>query len=157
MAKTLIAFFSHSGSTRAVAKEAALLTGGDLFEIAGAEPYPEKYALTVAKSLLELRRNARPELREPPGDLSGYDTVVLGYPCWCGTMPMPVWTFLESAELSGKKLLPFCSNGGSGMGVSEKQIAALCPGAALRPGLSVIGAAFASAGLAQWLKNNGII
>lgn len=80
-------------------------------------------------------------LAAAPPDTAGLDVLILCYPCWCGTMPMPVWTFLESCELAGKRILPMCTNEGSGMGRSEADIRRLCPEATVEKGLSVKGSA----------------
>lgn len=102
--------------------------------------------------------NARPELRGTLPDLSGYDTIVLGYPCWWGTMPQAVFTFLESADFSGKKILPFCTHEGSGMGRSESDIKKLCPAATVARGLAITGSSCASseAAIKKWLSANGV-
>lgn len=166
----LIAYFSRPGENYApggmvrlevghTARAAELLqrqTGGVLFEIAAAEPYPAEYRACVARSREELQANARPALRTYPERADVYDTVILAYPCWCGTMPMPVWTFLERYDFSGKTILPLCTNEGSGMGRSEADIRNLCPGAQVCPGLSVRGSEAEQAGdaIAAWLKAN---
>lgn len=149
----LVAYFSHvgqnyvngeivelaAGNTEIAAKKLAEITGARLVRIEQAEIYPEDYyELTeVAKS--ELRARARPELKTGIPDMTGVETLFLGYPNWWGTMPMPVWTFLEALDTAGKTIAPFCTNEGSGMGRSEKDLHALCPSAAILPGLPIIG------------------
>ena len=70
----------------------------------------------------------------------GYDAVFVGYPNWWGTMPMCVYTFLEHFDLTGKTIAPFCTNEGSGLGGSERELKKICKGATVLPGLSIHGA-----------------
>lgn len=151
--KTLIAYFSHRGmnyapggmvelkvgNTERAAKAAAELTGAPLFEIRAERDYPFDYHECVEVSKRELKENARPALAELPEGLGELETLVLCYPCWCGTMPMPVWSFLEALGPGAPRILPLCTNEGSGMGRSEADIRRLCPGAELAKGLSVKG------------------
>ena len=94
-----------------------------------------------------------------PEDLDGYDTVVLAYPNYWGTMPMAVVTFLEHFDFIGKTILPLCTNEGSGMGASERDIRKYAPGAAVQKGLSIIGsdAANSAPTLRRWLSANGLL
>ena len=163
--KILVAYFSHEGmnyvdgkivplsvgNTEIIAKEIAGLISGDLFAIRTLEPYPYDYKECVKTAVSELKADARPALANTI-DVTPYDAVVLGYPNWCGTMPMPVKTFLCGADLSGKVIVPFCSNEGSGMGVSEKDIAKLCPKAILKKGISIHGKDFDETALKNRLE-----
>ena len=169
--KILTAYFSHAGenyfggkilavtegNTSIAAKKIAALTGSDLYEIARATPYPYSYAECVKEAKEEFIRNSRPELRENVS-VKGYDVVILAYPNWCGTMPMAVFTFLESGNFAGKKILPVCTNEGSRMGRSEGDVKKLCPEAEIADGLSVKGslAAESDEKVYAWLKANGI-
>lgn len=165
--KTLVAYFSHTGenyfpdgirhidkgNTTIAAELAQQITDGDLYEIAPATRYPENYKECVAQAVAEKQQHARPALKNPVPDLSGYDRIILGYPCWCGTFPMPVATFLESADVTGKELFPFCTNEGSGMGTSEADLKSLVPAADIKKGLAIKGslAAQAENDLKNWL------
>ena len=165
--KVLVAYFSHSGmnyvdgkivplsvgNTETIAKKIAALTDGTLFEIRTEDPYPYDYKECVKVAVNELKANARPALAADI-DIAPYDVIVLGYPNWCGTMPMPVKTFLCGADFSQKIILPFCSNEGSGMGVSEKDLAELCPNSVIKSGLSVHGKNSDDASLKKWLEVN---
>ena len=111
----------------------------DLFEIDTIVPYPENYRQCCAQAVAEVKSAARPAIKGYVEDISGYDTVFVCYPCWCGTAPMCVFTFLEHYDLTGKKIVPLCTNEGSGMANSEKDLQAACPGATVVPGLSVQG------------------
>ena len=94
-----------------------------------------------------------------PESIDAYDTVILAYPNYWGTMPMAVLTFLEAFDFTGKTILPLCTNEGSGMGGSERDIKRSCPGATVLPGLSVSGSAAADseAAVKRWLSDNGVL
>ena len=122
----LIAYFSHTGenynvgviekgNTHIVADMIAEETGGDLFEIATVNPYPDTYEECTEVAMQEQRENARPELTAQVENMEQYDTVYLGYPIWWGELPMAVYTFLESYDFSGKTIVPFCTHEGSGL------------------------------------------
>lgn len=157
--KILVAFFSHKGqnysrgkivdlavgNTECAAQMIAKETNGDLFEIKSCEDYPFSYRECVTKAKEELRANSRPELATD-ADVSSYNVIFLGYPNWCGTMPMPVWTFLESHNFSGKIICSFCTHEGSGMGRSENDLKKICPSADIRPGLAIYGSEVQNAG-----------
>ena len=166
--KILIAYFSRPGNnyagggivhlpignTEVAANMIAELTGGSLFKLDPVNKYPEDYNACTAQAQEELRSGARPVLTTYPDSIDGYDTVILGYPNWWGTMPMPVWTFLERYNFSGKIIYPFCTHEGSGMGRSEGDIKKLCPKADVKAGLAIRGGSVKSAGkdISAWLK-----
>lgn len=170
MPNTLIAYFSRpgqnyvsgnivdlpKGNTAIAAEIIAEQTGGTLFEIATKKPYAADYQKCVDEAREELAANARPELCELPASIDEYDTIVLGYPNWCADMPMAVYTFLDAFDFSGKKILPFCTNEGSGASGTDKKIAATCPGASVAPALSITGhkAAESAATIEKWLEAN---
>ena len=122
-------------------------------------PYSPVYMTCIDEAKRDLRAKARPELVSLPESLDGYDTIVLAYPNYWGTMPMAVFTFLETFDFTGKTILPLCTNEGSGMGASERDIKKTCPGADVKPGLSVTGsqAANAKASVKKWLSANGLL
>jgi flavodoxin len=127
---------------------------GDLFSIDTAQSYPKDYSATVNIAKKELNGNARPELSGHVENMEYYNVIFLGYPNWLGTMPMPVFTFLEEYDFSGKTIIPFCTHGGGGMGRSENDIAKLCPKATLLKGFSVQGSRVSAAkkNVADWLN-----
>jgi len=147
-AKSLVAYFSREGknivsgaitdllvgNTEVVAKMIQKATGSDSFRIGAVNPYPEDYYQTTDVAQEEQRANARPELTAHVENMDAYDVIFLGYPNWWGTMPMPVFTFLEEYDFAGKTLIPFCTHEGSGMGHSEKDIVRICPQARLLKG-----------------------
>ena len=127
------------GNTERVAEFVREAVGGDLFEIQTVKEYAADYYECIDDAKAELQANARPELRGFVEDMDAYDTIFLGYPNWWGTCPMCVLTFLEHYDLGGKRIIPFCTNEGSGMGGSEKTLAKACPDSTIEPGLSVLG------------------
>lgn len=154
-ANVLVVYFSHSGNTRAVAELIHERVGGTLVEIRPAKPYPSDYDTCVDLAKKEQQKKARPAILTEIPDMEKYSTVFLGYPCWWGTMPMPVFTFLEKYDMAGKNLAPFTTHGGSGMGTSESDLARLCPRAHLLKGLAVRGRNARKAGpeVDAWLQS----
>lgn len=154
MSKTLIVYYSRKGenywngsikklskgNTEVVAEMIADITGGDLFEVDTVKPYAEDYYTCTDEAKKELRERARPKLKNYLDSLEDYDTVFVGYPNWWGTMPMAMFSFLEHYDLTGKRILPFCTNEGSGMGSSERDLKKICKGARIESGLSIHGA-----------------
>ena len=173
MAKTLIAFFSRAdenyfggamryikvGNTEVVCGIMKDLIEADSFKIEMKEPYSPVYMTCIDEAKKDLRANARPELVTMPESIDGYDTVVLAYPNYWGTMPMAVFTFLEAFDFTGKTILPLCTNEGSGMGGSVNDIKKTCPGAEVKAGLSITGsqAANSKASVQNWLSANGLL
>ena len=157
MAKTLIAFFSRAdenyfggamryvkvGNTEIVANIIKDLIPADSFKIEMKNPYSPVYMTCIEEAKKDLRAKARPELVSLPGSIDEYDTVILAYPNY--------W--------SGKTILPLCTNEGSGMGSSEREIKKTCPGAAVKKGLPITGSTAASSksSVERWLKANGLI
>ncbi len=161
MAKTLIAFFSRRGENWVdggvrflpkgnneviVEKIKAQLPEADVFRIETVRKYSDDYMVCIEEAKQELRAKARPELTATVENMDQYDTIILGYPNWWGVPPMAVFTFLESYDLesydfSGKKIVPFCSHEGSGLGGSIRQIKMAVPDANLTAGVAIHGAA----------------
>ena len=139
--KVLVAYFSHSGNTREVARQISEATGGDLFEIVPATPYPTEYRAVVDQGKKEIEAGVRPALKNPVGDLSQYDVIFVGSPCWWATIAPPVATFLADCDWAGKTVVPFMTHEGSRMGRSEEDIRKLCAGATLLGGLPLRGGA----------------
>lgn len=173
MAKTLIAFFSRAdenyfsgamryvkvGNTEIVCDIIKDLTGADSFKIEMKDPYSPVYMTCIEEAKKDLRAKARPELVTMPESIDEYDTIILAYPNYWGTMPMAVFTFLEAFDFTGKTVLPLCTNEGSGMGGSERDIKKTCPGAVVKSGLPITGsqAANSKASVQKWLSANGLL
>lgn len=156
--KILIAFFSWSGNTRGIAQEIQAQTGADLFEITLVQPYSADYNTVLMEAQEDQHNQARPELAEHIPDMEEYDVILLGYPNWWASIPMPIASFLEEYDFAGKTIIPFCSHGGGRFGQSLSVIAKLAPDAAIGEGLSVhySGGALLSDDVAAWLQANGI-
>ncbi len=156
--KTLIAYFSWGGNTRGIAREIQEQTGADLFEICPAEPYSEDYNTVLMEAQEDQHNQARPPLDAYVENMDSYDTILLGYPNWWASIPMPVAVFLEEYDFAGKQIIPFCSHGGGGFGQSLTAIAKLAPDGHMGEGLSVhySGGESLSEDVEAWLTENGI-
>jgi flavodoxin len=166
--KSLIAYYSRKGNnyvgggirdlpvgnTEVAAGIIQKLTGSDSFKIETVKAYPAGYEETTRAAQMEQRRDARPEITGRVDDMAEYDVVFLGYPNWWGTMPMPVFAFLEAYDFSGKTIIPFCTHEGSGMGHSESDIKKLCPAAKVAKGLAIQGGSVqeAESAISDWLR-----
>ncbi len=131
MNKTLVAYFSASGTTERVAKELAQAAGADLYEIKPAVPYTKadlNWMDKKSRSSIEMNdKNSRPALADNDANIAAYDTILLGFPIWWYVAPMIINSFLESYDFSGKKIVLFATSGGSGFG---KAVAGLKPSVA---------------------------
>lgn len=168
----LVAYFSQAGeqydvgvvekgNTQIVAELIADETDADLFHIERKAAYPSKLSELLDESQDEQKNSARPELAAAVDNWDDYDTIFLGYPIWWGDMPMPVYTFLESYDFTGKTVIPFDTNGGSGLADTVNAITKACPGAAVKDGLAVSGKEAqtqqdkAKSEVRNWLKGLG--
>lgn len=153
--RILIAYFSRTGNTETIANMIAAETGGTLFHITTVEQYPSDYTETTKVASDEQKKNARPELAVHLENISEYDVIYLGYPIWWGTMPMAMFTFLEEYDFSGKKIVPFCTHGGSSFGRSLTDITTLAPSATVLDGFETRGDRADSAGddVQKWIAD----
>lgn len=158
MMKTLIAYFSYTGHTKGIAQQIQSLTGGDLFELRPAASYSDDYDTTERQGRKETGDGYRPPLAEQVTDLDAYDTILLGTPNWFNTIAPPVATFLAENDLSGKTIVPFCTNGGDGLGRIPGDIRALCKDSKVLDSLNLYedGGVGAKAKISDWLKKNGL-
>ncbi len=168
--KKLVAFYSRAdenyfggtirsikvGNTEKAAEMIAEITGADLFKIEQKVPYSADYHTCVDEAREDYRKNARPELVSLPESIDDYDEIYLGYPNYCGTMPMAVYTFLEAFDFSGKTIHPFCTHEGSGLSNTEHDIKSTAKGAAVKKGLALNGSRIDSAKptIEKWIKSN---
>lgn len=157
--KVLIAFFSWGGNTKGIAEEIQSQTGADLFEIELVNPYSDDYNTVLDEAQRDQNEQARPELANHVEDMEEYDTILLGYPNWWASIPMPIASFLEEYDFSGKTIIPFCSHGGGRFGQSLTAISKLAPDAAMGEALSVhySGGNSLPEDVSAWLKENGIM
>ena len=148
----LIAYFSKTGTTEAIAKQIQTGTGGDLFKIDVVNPYPNEYRATTEQAKKELEEGIYPSLKGKVQNLNKYDTIFLGYPIWWGTMPMPVFTFLNENNLNGKKIIPFTTHQGSGLGRSVEDLIKVVPdGEIEKNGIAVRGRT-SQKNINEWIK-----
>lgn len=157
--EVLIAYFSWGGNTRGIAEEIQRQTGADLFEIQLVEPYSTDYNTVLDQAQRDQNEQARPELSTHVENMEQYDTIILGYPNWWASIPMPIASFLEEYDFTGKTILPFCSHGGGGLGQSQTAIAKLVPDAVMAEGLAInySGGSGMPDDVSAWLQENGII
>lgn len=129
----------HKGNTQIIAEYIAEHTGGDLFaiQVVDDEKYPIDGYDTLDVAQVQRAENARPELSTHVENIQDYDVIYLGFPNWWGTMPMPVFTFLEEYDFSGKTIIPFATHDGSGLGSGRRDIESECPDAEVLDGLAI--------------------
>ena len=152
--KMLVAYFSHTGNTRAVAQYIKDATGADVFEIVPANPYPAAYGDVLARGRQELNDNMMPKLKSEVPSLAPYDVIFVGSPNWFNTIVPPVMTFLSGRDFTGKTIVPFITHGGGGLGKSVQDVKRLAPGATLLEGRAFRGDAVKDAGedVRAWLR-----
>ena len=145
----LVAYFSHTGNTEAVAQQIASLTGGTLAQIERAEDYGDLQQEAEA----EIKDGARPEITVSVDNVADYDTVFVGYPIWWDEAPAMIATFLSSYDFSGKTLIPFCTSASDPIDNSLHIFREICPDAAIAEGLT----ANNDADIEPWLARLGLI
>lgn len=129
----------EKGNTQMAAEYIRSAVGGDLFEIETVKTYPKDHMKTIQEAKDELTAGTRVEIKGIPELWESYDTIFLGYPNWWETLPMPVVTFLEQLDWTGKRIIPFYTNEGSGLGKSEAAIRSICKDATVVNGASFCG------------------
>lgn len=128
------------GNTEIIAEMIADETDSDLFRIESVRSYSvDDHRALLDEARTEQRENARPALKSDVQNFERYGTVYIGYPIWWGDIPMPVYTFLESHDWSGKTVVPFATHEGSGLSGTERNIRSSCRNADVLKGLSVRG------------------
>ena len=137
--KILVVYFTQSGNTETVAKFIHENVGGDIVKLETVQTYPQNYNELVDFAQSEQKANARPELKTKIENIEKYDTIFLGYPNWWGDMPMPIYTFLDEYNLSGKTIAPFITHGGSGLSGTPNKIKKEEPNAQVTDGLAISG------------------
>jgi flavodoxin len=156
--KLLVVYFSWSGNTKKVAEAIQTQTDSDIFEIVPVIPYSDDYDTVVDLAQEEQKGNARPAISGSIDNINDYDVIYVGFPNWWGDMPMILYTFFDSYDLSGKTIAPFCTSGGSGLSNTVNEIKELEPNATVTDGLH-IGSSSASNpdnAVSDWLSKIGL-
>ena len=156
MKKTLVAYFSATGTTAAAAKKLAEAAGADLYEIKPAVPYTKEdlnWMNKKSRSSVEMNDNSsRPELADKNAAISGYDLVLVGFPIWWYVAPTIINTFLESYDFMGKKIVLFATSGGSGFGKAVESLKGSAPGAEIAEG-KILNQLPDAAELRKWVES----
>ena len=148
-----------SGNTQSIVKIIQRLTGADIFEIDLASPYSSSYNTVLSEARDDQRDRARPEIRNTVENIDQYDLIFLGYPNWWASIPMPIASFLESYDLAGKKIIPFCTHGGGRLGQSISAIGKSSPSSEILTPLAIHygGGVRLERDIKSWLQENGVI
>lgn len=157
--KVLIVYFSATGNTKAVAEKISEKIQADLYEIVPKEPYSSddlNYSNDNCRANQEMKDpDSRPEISGDIIDVSDYDVIMIGYPIWWSTMPRIINTFLDTYDLSGKVIMPFCTSGGSSINQSVTEIRNIEINAEVRDGLRIRN--LQDDDIDNWLKENKLI
>ena len=158
-ANALVVYFSWSGNTENVANSIKDQIGSDIFEIVPQTSYSDDYDTVVDLAREEQRTDARPEISGSIDNIAQYDVIYVGYPNWWGDMPMILYTFFDTYDLSGKTVVPFVTSGGSGFSDTISTIRRLESGASVLEGLSLISSLASDPGsdVADWLTGLGLV
>ena len=147
--KSLVVYFSKTGTTEKIANEIKDITGSDIVKIETVTPYPEDYNETVEIAQKEKTEKARPEIKTTVDNLDEYDTIYIGYPIWWGTMP----TFIENNNLEGKTIIPFSTHKGSGLGSSVSDLKTALPNSTIKDGLAC-NSSTTTTQIRNWIENS---
>lgn len=156
--RALVVYFSWSGNTENVANSIAAQTGADMFRIVPAEPYVDDYNTLLEIASEEKQNGARPEIADSIENLGQYDVIYAGFPNWWGDMPMILYSFFDSYDLSGKTIAPFCTSGGSGLSDTVNSIKALELEAEVLEGLHIRDSTSSDpdSAVGEWLERLGL-
>ena len=157
--KVLVLYYSQTSNTRGVAQEIATRLNADIEEIVPVQAYDGDFQATIDRCMKEREQGVPPEIKPLTADISAYDVIFIGYPVWFGTFAPPVAAFLDQADLSGKKVVPFCTFGSGGLESSTKDLATKQPKAEILPGYGVRAARMAAVSkeLDNFLKASGFV
>lgn len=135
--KVLVLYYSQTSNTKAVATEIATKLNADIEEIVAVNPYDGDFQATIDRCIVEREQGTVTEIKPLSADIASYDVIFIGYPVWFGTYAPPVATFLANTDLSGKKIVPFCTFGSGGLESSVKDMAEKQPKAEILTGYGV--------------------
>ena len=157
--KMLVLYYSQTGNTKAVAEEIANKLGADIEEITMVDPYDPDFQATIDRCMKDREQGIIPDIQPVKANVADYDIVFLGFPVWFGTYAPPMQKYLLGADLSGKKIVPFCTFGSGGLESSVKDLVAAEPNAEVLPGYGVRAARLEAmpAEVDNFLKANGFL
>lgn len=152
--KVLVIYFSHTNNTKEIANQIHNATGGDIFEILPLNDYPTDYRQTTEQAKQEIKEGYKPALKSKIDTIDQYSVVFVGSPCWWSTIAPPVASFLSENNLSGKKIIPFMTHAGSGLGHSVEDIKEMLPNSTVLDGKAFWGknAKNANDEVNEWVK-----
>ena len=154
--KMLVVYFSATGTTKSLAETIAKTVNADISEIVPRVPYTSEdlnYNSDCRANSEQQDDSARPEFEPISANIDDYDIIFIGYPIWWGTMPKIINTFLETYDMSGKTIMPFCTSGSSGISSSVSEIKTLCPYSTVTAGFRGT-ASTTGAEIQNWLDTN---
>ena len=157
--KMLVVYYSQTSNTKAVAEEIAKRLSADIEEIIAVQPYDGDFQATIERGKQEREEGILPDIQPLTKDITQYDVIFIGFPVWFGTYAPPVATFLDQVDLSGKKIVPFCTFGSGGLESSVKDLVVEEPNAEILPGYGVRAARMEAMPneVDQFLKANGFL
>lgn len=135
--KVLVLYYSQTSNTKAVAQEIATRLGADIEEVVAVNPYDGDFQATIERCMQEREQGTTPAIEPLVADIAQYDVIFIGYPIWFGTFAPPVAALLDQVDLSGKKVVPFCTFGSGGLESSVKDLAEKQPNAEVLLGYGV--------------------
>ena len=155
--KTLVLYYSQTGTTKNVAVELQQQLGGDIEAIEAVEAYGGNFQETIQRCQREMQEGKTPALKPLKSRISDYDVIFLGYPIWFGTYAMPIATLVKECDFAGKTIVPFCTFGSGGLNTSSDALVKALPKAKIATGYGVRTARIAAAAkeLDRFLKENG--
>ena len=157
--KVLVLYYSQTSNTKAVAEEIAKKLNADIEEVVPTTPYDGDFQATIERSMKDREEGKVPEIKPLAADVSKYDVIFIGYPIWFGTYAPPIAALLDQIDLSGKKVVPFCTFGSGGLESSVKDLTAKQPKAEILEGYGVRAARLKAMPeeIDQFLKAGGFI
>ena len=135
--KMLVLYYSQTSNTKAIAQEIATRLKIDIEEITLVEPYDTAFQATIDRCKADREKGITPEINPLKSDIAEYDIIFLGYPIWFGTYAPPIATLLDKIDLSGKKVVPFCTFGSGGLESSGQDLVERLPNTEILPGYGV--------------------
>ena len=157
--RVLVLYYSQTSNTKLVAEEIATRVGADIEEVVPTNPYDGDFQATIERCMKERQEGVKAEIEPLKADISKYDVVFIGFPVWFGTYAPPIAALLESIDLTGKKVVPFCTFGSGGLESSVKDLAEKQPNAVILPGYGARAARMKAVPeeIDQFLKAGGFV